>query len=243
MNPRQRRGLLLLVLSGLGLLAVFVLIATYVADVRTEVDPKITLLSLKKPLKANESVPDDAVDEVTMPKRWAPKTALRNRAQLVGLVAGSDLPADSLLQKGMLIAPPELSPGQREVAILVDAETGVAGKIGPGSVVDIVGTFQGDPDRGIKPKSTVVVPAARIIDVGQAQLKGGRGVQQAEADPKEVVPVTFALTPKQQLEVTEAESFADEVRLALRRPGDRSPLSGGETIFKRPGNASQGTGQ
>jgi pilus assembly protein CpaB len=225
---------LLLVLSGLGLLAVFVLVATYVADVRTEVDPKITLLSLKKPLKANESVPDDAVDEVTMPKRWAPKTALRSRAQLVGLVAGSDLPADSLLQKGMLIAPPELSPGQREVAILVDAETGVAGKIGPGSVVDIVGTFQGDPDRGIKPKSTVVVPAARIIDVGQAQLKGGRGVQQAEADPKEVVPVTFALTPKQQLEVTEAESFADEVRLALRRPGDLAPLKKSELTYSRP---------
>jgi pilus assembly protein CpaB len=234
MNPRQRRGLLLLVLSGLGLLAVFVLIATYVADVRTEVDPKITLLSLKKPLKANESVPDDAVDEVTMPKRWAPKTALRSRAQLVGLVAGSDLPADSLLQKGMLIAPPELSPGQREVAILVDAETGVAGKIGPGSVVDIVGTFQGDPDRGIKPKSTVVVPAARIIDVGQAQLKGGSGVQQAEADPKEVVPVTFALTPKQQLQVTEAESFADEVRLALRRPGDLTPLKQSERTYSRP---------
>jgi pilus assembly protein CpaB len=234
MNPRQRRGLLLLVLSGLGLLAVFVLIATYVADVRTEVDPKITLLSLKKPLKANESVPDDAVDEVTMPKRWAPKTALRSRAQLVGLVAGSDLPADSLLQKGMLIAPPELSPGQREVAILVDAETGVAGKIGPGSVVDIVGTFQGDPDRGIKPKSTVVVPAARIIDVGQAQLKGGRGVQQAEADPKEVVPVTFALTPKQQLQVKEAESFADEVRLALRRPGDLTPLKQSERTYSRP---------
>jgi pilus assembly protein CpaB len=234
MNPRQRRGLLLLVLSGLGLLAVFVLVATYVADVRTEVDPKITLLSLKKPLKANESVPDDAVDEVTMPKRWAPKTALRSRAQLVGLVAGSDLPADSLLQKGMLIAPPELSPGQREVAILVDAETGVAGKIGPGSVVDIVGTFQGDPDRGIKPKSTGVVPAARIIDVGQAQLKGGRGVQQAEADPKEVVPVTFALTPKQQLEVTEAESFADEVRLALRRPGDLAPLKKSERTYSRP---------
>ena len=234
MNPRQRRGLLLLVLSGLGLLAVFVLVATYVADVRAEVDPKITLLSLKKPLKANESVPDDAVDEVTMPKRWAPKTALRSRAQLVGLVAGSDLPADSLLQKGMLIAPPDLSPGQREVAILVDAETGVAGKIGPGSVVDIVGTFQGDPDRGIKPKSTVVVPAARIIDVGQAQLKGGRGVQQAEADPKEVVPVTFALTPKQQLQVTEAESFADEVRLALRRPGDLTPLKKTERTYSRP---------
>jgi pilus assembly protein CpaB len=234
MNPRQRRGLLLLVLSGLGLLAVFVLVASYVADVRTEVDPKIKLLALAKPVKAYESVPDDAITEITMPKRWAPRAALRDRSQLVGYVAGTDLQADSLLQKGMLIAPPELAPGQREVAILVDAETGVAGKIGPGSVVDIVGTFQGDPDRGIKPKSTVVVPAARIIDVGQAQLKGGRGVQQAEADPQEVVPVTFALTPKQQLAVTHAESFAQEVRLALRRPGDTAPLKKGETTYVRP---------
>jgi len=234
MNPRQRRGLLLLVLSGLGLLAVFVLIASYVSDVRTEVDPKVKLLALSKPVKAYESVPDDAVHEVTMPKRWAPPTALRDRAQLVGLVAVSDLTADSLLQKGMLIAPPELAPGQREVAILVDAETGVAGKIGPGSVVDIVGTFQGDPQRNIAPKSTVVVPAARIIDVGQTQLRGGRGVQQAESDPKQVVPVTFALTPKQQLEVTEAESFAQEVRLALRRPGDLSPLKRDEKTYSRP---------
>jgi pilus assembly protein CpaB len=234
MNPRQRRGLLLLVLSGLGLLAVFVLVASYVADVRTEVDPKIKLLALSKSVKAFESVPDDAVTEITMPKRWAPTAALRDRSQLVGLVAGTDLATDSLLQKGMLVAPPELAPGQREVAILVDAETGVAGKIGPGAMVDIVGTFEGDPQRGIQPRSTVVVPAARIIEVGQAQLKGGRGVQQAESDPQEVVPVTFALTPKQQLAVTEAESFAQEVRLALRRPGDVAPLKKGERTYTRP---------
>jgi pilus assembly protein CpaB len=234
MNPRQRRGLLLLVLSGLGLLAVFVLVASYVADVRTEVDPKIKLLALAKPVKAYESVPDDAITEITMPKRWAPRAALRDRSQLVGYVAGTDLQADSLLQKGMLIAPPELAPGQREVAILVDAETGVAGKIGPGSVVDIVGTFDGDQQRGVPPKATVVVPGARIIDVGQTQLKGGRGVQPAESDPQEVVPVTFALTPKEQLRVTEAETNAAEVRLALRRPGDTAPLKKGETTYVRP---------
>jgi pilus assembly protein CpaB len=234
MNPRQRRGLLLLVLSGLGLLAVFVLVASYVSDVRTEVDPKIKLLALQKPVKAYQSIPDDAVTEITMPRRWAPRTALRDRGQLVGFVAGTDLQRDSLLQKDMLIAPPDLGPGQREVAILVDAETGVAGKIGPDSVVDIVGTFAGDTERGISPRSTVVVPAARIIDVGQTQLKGGRGVQQAEADPQEVVPVTFALTPKQQLAVTHAESFAQEVRLALRRPGDIAPLKKDEKLYTRP---------
>ena len=234
MNPRQRRGLLLLVLSGLGLLAVFVLVASYVSDVRTEVDPKIKLLALSKPVKAFESVPDGAVTEITMPKRWAPPTALRSRAQLVGMVAGTDLTADSVLQKGMLVSPPELAPGQREVAILVDAETGVAGKLGPGSVVDIVATFAGDDQRGTRPKSTVVVPAARIVEVGQAELKGGRGVQEAEADPTEVVPVTFALAPRDQLRVTEAESFATEVRLALRRPGDLSKLKKNERTYIRP---------
>jgi pilus assembly protein CpaB len=234
MNPRQRRGLLLLVLSGLGLLAVFVLVASYVSDVRTEVDPKIKLLAVTKPVKAYESIPDDAVTEITMPRRWAPRTALRDRSELVGYVAGTDLQRDSLLQKDMLVAPPDLGPGQREVAILVDAETGVAGKIGPDSVVDIVGTFAGDAERGIQPRSLVVVPAARIIGVGQTQLKGGRGVQAAEADPQEVVPVTFALTPKQQLMVTHAESFAQEVRLALRRPGDITQLKKGEKLYTRP---------
>jgi pilus assembly protein CpaB len=233
-NPRQRRGLLLIAIAALGLVVVFVLIAGYVSDVRREVDPKTHLLALAKPVEAHQAITDDMVKTVEMPERWAPPTALSDPGQLVGLVAGTDLEPDTLLQKDMLIAPPQLAPGQRELAILVDAETGVAGKIGPGSVVDIVGTFQGDPDRGIKPKSTVVVPAARIIDVGQAQLKGGRGVQQAEADPKEVVPVTFALTPKQQLQVTEAESFADEVRLALRRPGDLTPLKKTERAYSRP---------
>jgi pilus assembly protein CpaB len=234
MNPRQRRGLLLLVISALGLLAVFVLVASYVADVRTEVDPKIRLLALSKPVNAYESIPDDAVKTIVMPERWAPPTALRDRAELVGLVAGSNLTRDSLLQKGMLIPPPELSPGQREVAILVDAETGVAGKIGPGAVVDIVATFEGDPQRGIPPRSTVVVPGARIVEVGQQQLKGGRGVREAEADPQEVVPVTFAVTPREQLRITEAESFATEVRLALLRPGETSQLKPNERTYTRP---------
>ena len=46
MNPRQRRGILLLTLSALGLLGVFVLVAGYVADVRGEVEPKVQVLTL-----------------------------------------------------------------------------------------------------------------------------------------------------------------------------------------------------
>ena len=73
----------------------------------------------------------------------------------------------------MIGSPPELATGEREIAILVDAETGVAGKIDPGSIVDIVATFGGNDQQGIPPESNVVVPGARIIDVGQPELKGG----------------------------------------------------------------------
>jgi pilus assembly protein CpaB len=232
MNPRQRRAILLLVLSALGLIAVFVLVADYVSDVRAEVDPKVNILQLRRPVDQNSAVPDTAVRIVQMPERWAPRNALRDQGQLVGLVAASKLQAGSILQDGMLVSPPELEPGDREIAITVDAETGVAGKVGPGSIVDIVATFGGD-QRGEPAESTVVVPGARIIDVGQTQLKGGRGVQGAQPDPTQVVPVTFALNPKEQLRVTYAESFAQEVRLALLRPGESSNLKPDELTYRR----------
>jgi pilus assembly protein CpaB len=235
MNPRQRRGILLLTLAALGLLVVFVLVAGYVSDVRTEVDPKVRVLALREPAEKNKSVTDGMVKTVEMPERWAPKTALRDRARLIGQVAESDLPSGAILQEGMLGSPPELATGEREIAILVDAETGVAGKIGPDSTVDIVATYPGNSQEGTKDLAQVVVAGARIIDVGQPALKGGNGVREQQADPKQVVPVTFALDPAQVLRVTHAESFSQEVRLSLLRPGETSDLKKkNERSYSRP---------
>ena len=231
MNPRQRRGLLLIAVAFLGLLGVFVLIAQYVASVREQVDPKVELLSLTKPVAANEAVTDDMVRRVEMPRRWAPATALRDPGELVGVVAGTDLRKGSLLQRGMLVPPPDLGPGEREVAILVDAETGVAGKIGPGKLVDIVATFPASDRKA--PQSRVVVPGARIIEVGEPRLKGGNNLREQQQDPTQVVPVTFALTPQEVLQVTYAESNAAEVRLSLLRPGEQSELSGKDRAYQR----------
>jgi pilus assembly protein CpaB len=235
MNPRQRRGILLLTLSALGLLGVFVLVAGYVADVRAEVDPKVKVLALATAVEKDKAITDDMVKEVELPRRWAPKTALRDRARLIGQVATSDAPAESILQEGMLGPPPELATGEREIAILVDAETGVAGKVNPGAMVDIVATFPGNDQTGRKAESEIVVPGARIIDVGQPELRGGNALREQAADPEQVVPVTFALTPKQALVVTYAESFATEVRLSLLRPGEESEISEKQRFYTRPG--------
>ena len=218
-------------ISGLGLIAVFVLIAGYVADVRAEVDPKVTLLALARPAEPYEAITDDMVKRVEMPQRWAPPSALRDAGQLVGVVAAARLSKGSLLQEDMLIAPPQLAPGERELAILVDAETGVAGKIGPGSVVDVVATYPGNESEA--PESRVVVPNARIVEVGTPRVDGGRGLREQDADPSQVVPVTFALTPEQVLVVSYAETNAAEVRLALLRPGEQDELTSRQRAYSR----------
>jgi pilus assembly protein CpaB len=222
-TPRQRKGVLLLVLAGLGLVAVFVLVAGYVADVRKDVEPKVGVLALRGDVARNEPLSAAMVKTVWLPERWAPRNAVRDPDALAGLVASADFPGGSVVQRGMATNPPQLSPKQREIAILVDAETGVAGKIGPGSTVDIVATFGGDQQRGIKPRSEILVPGARIIEVGSARTRGD-ATSSGQVDPKTVLPVTFALTVRQTLKVTYAEVNAQEVRLALLREGEASSV-------------------
>jgi pilus assembly protein CpaB len=232
LNPRQRRGLLLIAIAALGLVGVFVLVASYVADVRDQVEPKVSLLALAKPVRANQALTDDMLTTVEMPARWAPATAMRDPADVVGLVAGTDITERSLLQEGMLVAPPDLAPGEREVAILVDAETGVAGKIGPGKRVDIVATFPATERAAAEAR--VVVPAARIVEVGRVRLEGAANLQeQQNANPGQVVPVTFALSPEEVLVVNYAEQNASGVRLSLLRPGEESELRKDQRVYQR----------
>jgi pilus assembly protein CpaB len=244
MNPRQRRAILLLAIAAAGLIGVFALVANYVSGVDTQVGPKIRVLELTRGVKANDTIEDNMVAERLIPERWAPKAALRDRSQLVG-VAAADLAANSILEEGMVVPPPEIKPGEREVAILVDASTGVAGKISPDRLVDVIAAYPADQQTKRPPRSVVLVSGARVIAVGTPRLKGGNGVQDAARDPSQVVPVTFALNKLQELNVSYAESFAQDVRLALLPQGDESTeRTLDETIYRGedPTSGVSGTG-
>jgi Flp pilus assembly protein CpaB len=228
-NPRQRRGLLLLGLALVGAVGVFITVSNYVAEVRSQVEPLTSVLQLRADVAAHEPITDDHVEEAQVPVRWVPETALSSRLELVGLVAAADLPAGSLLQYGMLVDAPAISPGQREIAILVDAETGVAGKVGPDDVVDIYATFEGD-DEGNPPTSEIVVRGARVIDVGVPATQVNP--EALGFDEGQVVPITFALSVFDSLVLTYVESFATNVRLGLVAPGDDGALDVDERRFR-----------
>ncbi|MGO1315841.1 MAG: Flp pilus assembly protein CpaB, partial [Cellulomonadaceae bacterium] len=142
MNPRQRRGALLLALTALCAVGVFLGVMSYVSNISTQVGPTGPVLKLTRDVAALEPIEPDMVEEVQVPRRWIPSTAVTTTDATLGLVAGTDYTAGSILQEGMLVPRPGIQPGYREVAIVVDAETGVAGKVGSGDRVDIIATTE-----------------------------------------------------------------------------------------------------
>lgn len=217
MNPRQRQGLLLVVIAAAGLLGVFLLIANYVSTVSKQVGPKISVLKLVQPLPPYQVLSANDLGVVSVPQKWAPSNAITDPSQVIGLISQVALPSGTELEQGMLSPHPALTPGRQEIAILVDPETGVAGQVTPGALVNIVATFQGtgsgtstSSPHGGKDFAEVVVPEAQVLNVGQ--LTGSTGSGSAN------VPVTFSLTPAQVLKVSYAESFAQKVRLSIVAP-------------------------
>jgi pilus assembly protein CpaB len=217
MNPRQRQGLLLVLIAAAGLLGVFLLIANYVSSVSKQVGPKSQVLVLIRPLPAYEPVTASMLGEVSVPQKWAPPDALQAAGDALGLESDVALPAGTDLEQGMLTPQPALQPGYREIAIEVDAETGVAGQITPGSLVDIIATYGGG-SVSARSSAQVVVADAKVLGVGQ--LTGGSGSSAASGGD---VPVTFSLSPQDVLKVSYAESFASKVRLSLVAPGPSTP--------------------
>ncbi|MFF9069214.1 Flp pilus assembly protein CpaB [Streptomyces sp. NPDC014891] len=215
MNSRQRRGVILLLLSVLCAIGAFAGVLAVISDVNSKVGPETTAYRIKEnvapytPLRANQ------FEKISMPERWLSETAVTDLRQIEGRIAVTQLRAGSLLQSDMIVEQPELRPGQQEIAIMIDAATGVAGKITAGATVNIYATFAGD-QKGEPSQSRMIVAGARVLDVGK--LTPIRDRSQGSARANEAVPISFALSTLDAQRVAYAESFAEHVRLALVAP-------------------------
>ncbi|AYN39686.1 Flp pilus assembly protein CpaB [Streptomyces dangxiongensis] len=221
MNSRQRRGVILLILSVLCALGAFAGVLSVVHDANSKVGPEVTAYRVRSEVKPYTTLDTGQFQRIRMPRRWLSDNAVTDLRGLRGKIAVTTLHPGSLLQTDMIVDRPALRPGQQEVAIMIDAATGVAGKITPGSRVNVYATFEGkkegDPDQ-----SKIIVTNARVLDVGQiTALDPDRDKNQ---QPTEAVPITFALSTVDAQRVTYAESFAQRVRLALVAPGSETSV-------------------
>lgn len=225
MNSRQRRGVLLLALSVLCAAAAFFGVLTVVNDVDSKVGSETTAYELNQDVAAYQALSPGQFTKVSMPRRWLPSTAVTSLAAVSGKIAAAALAKGSLLQTDMVSARPQLAAGQEEIAIMVDAETGVAGTVQPGDQVDIFATFGGNGTSGAStgsggtPQSRIIVTGARVLDIGKITQASQTSDQGDARSTGRQVPVTFALDTEDAQRVAYAESFATRVRLALVAPG------------------------
>ncbi|WP_433452222.1 Flp pilus assembly protein CpaB [Streptomyces sp. CA-142005] len=222
MNSRQRRGVILLILSVLCALGAFAGVLSVVRNVDSKVGPEVTAYRVRSDVKPYTTLDAGQFEKIEMPRRWLSGNAVTDLRQIQGKIAVTTLRKGSLLQTDMIVDQPALQPGQQEVAIMIDAATGVAGKITPGSHVNVYATFagkkEGDPDQ-----SKIIVTDARVLDVGQiTALDPDQSKNQQQ--PSEAVPITFALSTLDAQRITYAESFAQRVRLALVAPGSETSV-------------------
>lgn len=238
MNSRQRRGVVLLVISVLCAVAAFAGVLAVVGDARSQVGPKVTAYELSTDVPAYTALTPAQVHRISVPERWLPDTAVRDTGALQGKIAAVPLRKGTLLESDMVADRPALKAGQMEIAIMIDAETGVAGKITPGSRVNIFATFAGkkdtDPDL-----SKIIVSGAQVIDVGE--IKAFDRSEDAQRLSTQGVPITFALDAQDAQRVAFAESFARHVRLALVAPGDTAPPPASDRTYTLAGDAATGT--
>ncbi|MEU5973476.1 Flp pilus assembly protein CpaB [Streptomyces sp. NPDC047315] len=229
MNSRQRRGVILIALSVLCALAAVAGVVSVIGDVNSKVGPEVSAYRLKSDVAPYTALTPQQFEKVAIPERWLSDSAVRDVAQVNGKIAVTRLKKGSLLQDDMIVKRPALNAGEQEIAIMVDAATGVAGKISPGDLVNIFATFAGkrdsDPD-----ESRIIVSGARVLDVGELTPIGAGRSERRDA-AREAVPITFALTTADAQRVAYAESFAENVRLALLAKGTAASLRPGDSTY------------
>lgn len=207
MNPRQRRGILLMLTAGLLAIAVFIGVNAYVQQVNSQVGPLVTVYQATEDLNAFSELTADLVEAVQVPVRYADEASRISVQDLEGRTIAVPLSAGSRITMDVLVPPSDLNPNEREVAINVDAVTGIAGRVRPGDRVDVYAVFSDVP--GLVDQSRILVRNVRVVSVG-----GTQQVEQRDTGAlQNVVPVTMALVPADALAVTYASSFAVEVRL------------------------------
>ncbi|WP_327115226.1 Flp pilus assembly protein CpaB [Streptomyces sp. NBC_01341] len=228
MNSRQRRGVILLLLSILCAFGAFAGVLSVISDVNSKVGPEVDAYRLKADVAPYTALTSRQFEKVSMPKRWLSDNAVTDLAEIDGKIAVTQLREGSLMQSDMMVKSPELRPGEQEIAIMIDAATGVAGKIRANDKVNIYATFAGERDGEVS-QSKVIVSNAKVLDVGQLTALEPRDDNRNQAS--EVVPITFALNTLDTQRVAYAESFAQHVRLALIAPGSDGTIRPGDRTY------------
>lgn len=224
MNPRQRRGVLIMLAAGLAAVSLFFVAVQYIGSVNAQVAPKITVYRAAEDIGAYAVIEEGDLESVEVPEKWVSGQAVRNPEDVIGRRAAFNVATGTYLGSDMILPTSSLNENEREIALTVDAKTGVAGRVRAGDFVDVYAVFGDDAATGV---SRVLVRNVRVVSVRGAETRT-QTTDRDELTEQQVIPVTLALEPAAALSVTYADSFAQVVRLVGLPPGTNTRNRGEE---------------
>lgn len=241
MNPRQRRGVIFMLLAGITALILFVVAVNYVGSVNSKVSPETTIYQASRPIEAYAVISKSDLKAVSVPERWVSPQAVKDEQSVIGRRVSFNLSEGTYLGNDMLLPPSALNQDEREIALTVDAKTGIAGRVRTGDRVDVYAVFGDAIGNG---ESKVLVRGVRVVSVRGVETRT-KQTKDNNLDESQVIPVTLALKPAAALAVTYADAFATSVRLVGLPPevGDKDRSTERSEVTGKDLGLSAGSGQ
>lgn len=223
---RRRRALLLL---GLALLLASLAAASVQrreAALERMLGPSALVLVTRAPVEAGAPLAAARPLLRSMPRRFAAPDAVASAAALVGARAAVALPAGSTVTGAVLRLPgaagaPAVGPGERvaEVVAHADPEAVVSG-----ARVDVLVTREADGSRG----------GGTVLALEDVEVLEARAVPAADsAAGAALVAAALRVRVRDAVYLAAAQSFARELRLLVRSPGDRAGGNAGLAVGER----------
>jgi pilus assembly protein CpaB len=187
------------------------------AALRREVGPAVPVLVARTAVTAGARIGPGALAVRRVPSRYAPAGAYRSPDEVSGLRAAVAIPAGadldpSLLDDGTAPAGPALRAGERVAQVVA---IGPAQALGPGARVDVLVTREGAGDA--PGSTTLALEDVEVLAAAKAPDAGGSGADAGQ--PR--VALDLRVSVRQAVYLAAAQSFARELRVLPRAPGDR----------------------
>ena len=115
MNPRQRRGLLLLAASVVGAVAVFAVVASYVGSVSSTVGPMSTVFVASRTIAPQQAVDADDVVPEQVPTRYVTPSTVLEEGDFLGYKSIQGISKGTWLQKDLIEPASSVADGERPV--------------------------------------------------------------------------------------------------------------------------------
>ena len=226
MTPRRRALLLLALALLLGLLAAASVRRREAALARA-LGPSVRVLVTRTPVAAGAAPAAARPQLRPLPRRYAPPDAVAGAEQLLGARTAVALPAGSILTSSVLRRPgdvPELAvgPGERVAEVLAHGDPRA---IMAGARVDVLVTREAAGGRA----------GATVLALEDVEVLQARAAPPDPADPQGGGRVAAALRVRvrEAVYLAAAQTFARDVRLLVRAPGDRASGRAGLAVDER----------